>query len=158
MPAAGQPPSGNRTSGKPTSVAGTAEVCVEDICRAAADGRRTARMLSHWLKRFDLSEPEFQVLWQLRRVPGIAFDQRTLAKETALSPALVSATVERLRRRGWMSHDCDESDRRRHLWYLTDAGRSQLALTLGEAHLLVDSAASVLQRVSAGAAERKEAA
>lgn len=92
-------------------------------CYAAADGRRAARALSQWCERFDLSEPEFQILWCLREgtVSG-GFDQTTLAKRLAFSAAQVSATVEKLRARGWISQRASDGDRRRNLWHLSAEG------------------------------------
>jgi len=92
------------------------------VCHTAADGRRAARALAQWCERFGLSEPEFQVLWSLREGAASDFDQTTLVKRLAFSPAQVSSTVERLRARGWISQRAASGDRRRNLWYLSAAG------------------------------------
>jgi DNA-binding MarR family transcriptional regulator len=97
---------------------------LERACSAAADGRRAARALGQWCDRFALGEPEFQVLWTLRDLAGGGFDQTMLARRLAYSPAQVSATVERLRARGWIAQQAIEGDRRRNLWCLSAAGNS----------------------------------
>jgi DNA-binding MarR family transcriptional regulator len=99
---------------------------VERTCRTVVDGRRAARALAEWLRRFELSEPEFQVLWRLRDVAVEGLDQTTLANQLALSPAQVSATVERLGTRGWIIAHSRPEDRRRRLWQLSASGRTML--------------------------------
>ena len=85
-------------------------------CQLVVDGRRAARALGEWARRFELSEPEFLVLWCLRDVPTDTVDQTTLAQRLAFSPAQVSAVVERLARQGWIAQHFRPGDRRRHLW------------------------------------------
>jgi DNA-binding MarR family transcriptional regulator len=94
---------------------------VARACAAAADGRRAARALAKWCESFHLSEPEFQVLWLLGSGSS-GFDQTMLAQQLVYSPAQVSATVDRLRTRGWIVQDAASGDRRRHLWRLTPSG------------------------------------
>jgi DNA-binding MarR family transcriptional regulator len=91
-------------------------------CHIAADGRRAARALGLWCRRFELTEPEFQVLWLLQIEASGGFDQTTLARRLAYSPAQVSATVERLRTQGRIVQHAIEGDRRRNLWHLTATG------------------------------------
>jgi DNA-binding MarR family transcriptional regulator len=91
-------------------------------CRTAAEGRRATRALAEWAQRFELTEPEFQVLWCLRWGPPDGMDQTTLSKKLACSPAQVSATVERLRVRSWISQHQLPGDRRRNLWQLSTSG------------------------------------
>jgi DNA-binding MarR family transcriptional regulator len=91
-------------------------------CRTAAEGRRAARALAEWAQRFELGEPDAQVLWCLRRGPAGGLDQTTLAKQLACSPAQVSATVERMRSRGWITPWQRPGDRRRNLWRLSPDG------------------------------------
>jgi DNA-binding MarR family transcriptional regulator len=95
-------------------------------CRTAVDGRRAIRALAEWAQQFELAEPEFQVLWCLRWGPADGLDQTTLAKRLACSPAQVSATVERLRSRGWISQHQLPDDRRRNLWQLSAGGNDLL--------------------------------
>jgi DNA-binding MarR family transcriptional regulator len=102
----------------------------------AADGRRAARALGRWCERFQLSEPEFQVLWCLRDKAGGGFDQTTLAKRLAYSTAQVSATVEKLRARGWILQQAADGDRRRNLWHLSAAGSGVIVEMLHAAHEL----------------------
>jgi DNA-binding MarR family transcriptional regulator len=105
-------------------------------CHVAADGRRAARALAKWCARFNLSEPEFQVLWRLRLGAAGEFDQTALAKRLAYSPAQVSATVERLRERGWIASQTGSGDRRRNLWRLTTTGSGIIVEMLRAAHEL----------------------
>jgi DNA-binding MarR family transcriptional regulator len=96
---------------------------VTRLCKSAIVGRRAARMLAEWTKRFELSEAEFHVLWQLRSAPGDGLDQTTLAGELTFSPAQVSTTVERLRKRLLIFQHAAPGDRRRRLWQLSAGGR-----------------------------------
>jgi DNA-binding MarR family transcriptional regulator len=106
----------------------------------AVDGRHATRALAHWSSLFELSEAELQILWGLRGAKGKGVDQTTLATQLALSPALVSSCVEKLRQRGLIAHQQAGGDRRRHLWQLSADGRE------------------VLQRVVQAAGESREAA
>lgn len=109
---------------------------VERTCRAAIDGRRAARKLAAWAKPFELSEPEFQLLWNLRPLVGGGLDQTSLARKLAFSPAQVSATVERLRRGGWIVPHVAAKDRRRQFWQMTAEGHALLAKMLVDAERL----------------------
>lgn len=109
---------------------------VERTCRSSIDGRRAARALAAWAKPFELSEPEFQLLWRLRPLVGEGLDQTSLARTLTLSPAQVSATVERLRRGGWIVPHVARGDRRRQVWQLTDDGHALLAKMLVDAQRL----------------------
>ena len=106
---------------------------IERTRRTVIDGRRAARALTKWARRFALTEPEFQLLWQLRQLHGSGYDQTTLAEQLALSTAQVSASVERLRGQGWIFQQQAAGDRRRHLWHLTPDGESFLADMLAAA-------------------------
>jgi DNA-binding MarR family transcriptional regulator len=105
-------------------------------CRSAADGRRAIRALGEWSGRFELSEPEFQVLWCLWSACGKGCDQTTIARHMACSPAQVSATVERMRAEGWITQRDAPGDRRRHLWQLSPSGQKLLAEMLSAADQL----------------------
>ena len=104
----------------------------DHACRTAIDGRRAARALTSWARRFSLSEPDFQVLWCLRFATERAVDQATLASRLALSPAQVSMTVERLGKSHWILCTASPEDRRRKLWQLTDLGLLLLEQLLAE--------------------------
>jgi len=106
---------------------------IHEVCRTAVDGRRAARAIARWAGRSRLSEPDFQLLWCLRPVSGDGIDQTTLARELALSPAQVSATVERLRAGGWIEQRPALGDRRRNLWQLTSGGQRLLTRMLHDA-------------------------
>ena len=109
------------------------EFSVSDACRRAADGRRAARMVADWARQFELSEPEFQLLWCVHGAQEIGVDQRTLAGWLAFSPAQISATVERLQAAGWIVQHVCRDDRRRHLVQLAEAGAAKLAVILSDA-------------------------
>jgi DNA-binding MarR family transcriptional regulator len=88
------------------------------MCCAAIDGRRAAKSLSALAKQFELTEPELEILWCLRQANHDGVDQTTLAARLVLSPAQISACVEKLRLRGLILHQDEVGDRRRHLWQL----------------------------------------
>jgi DNA-binding MarR family transcriptional regulator len=128
-------------------------------CDLAADGRRAARALSQWCGRFQLSEPEFQVLWCLcSGMAGGRFDQTALAKRLAFSAAQVCVTVERLRFRGWIEQQSSAGDRRRNVWCLSAAGSGILGEMLQAASdLHVDWQAGT-ERAAAAVPKREAAA
>jgi DNA-binding MarR family transcriptional regulator len=95
---------------------------VDRLCQAAADGRQAVRALAHWSGILQLSEAELQTLWGVRSARGQGIDQTTLATQLVLSPALVSACVEKLRLRGLIANQQTGGDRRRHLWQLSAEG------------------------------------
>jgi DNA-binding MarR family transcriptional regulator len=105
-------------------------------CRTASGGRRAVRALAEWAHSFQLTEPDFQVLWCLRLQDIGGLDQTTLARELAYSPAQVSATVERMRAAGWIIQRQTRADRRRHLWQLSESGQRLLNEMLAAAGLL----------------------
>lgn len=98
----------------------------DQLCRCIATGRQASRKLAAWVSRFDLKESEFRLLWLLR-VGNAPLDQSQLAGLLASSPAQVSALVERLRGRGFLSGEAPPGDRRRCQWKLTTAGNELLA-------------------------------
>ena len=126
-------------------------------CSVAADGRRAARALGQWCEQFQLSEPEFQVLWCLRDKADSGFDQTTLARRLAYSTAQVSATVEKLRARGWITQQAADRDRRRNLWHLSAAGGGMIVEMLRAApELRWESTVGVT--IAASGLARREAA
>lgn len=136
--------------GQSQVAADTAAAHVGAVCHVAIDGRRASRALVQWCERFELSEPEFQVLWFLRDGTVGGFDQTTLVKRLAFSPSQVSATVERLRVRGWISQQASSADRRRNLWFLTLDGGHVIGKMLQAAHELnVEQRPTSTERVSA---------
>jgi DNA-binding MarR family transcriptional regulator len=100
----------------------TADI-LEQACRAATVGRCAGRMLAAWAKPLGIGESELQLLWCLHQSPAEGLDQTTIAHRLALSAAQVSASVERLRQRGWTVQQAAAGDRRRHLWRLSEPGR-----------------------------------
>jgi DNA-binding MarR family transcriptional regulator len=113
---------------------------IDEVCRAAADGRRAARALADWLRRFELSEAEFQILWCLRGQSDEGLDQATLAKRLAFSTAQVSATVERIHAHGLILQQYAPSDRRRRPWQLSSSGQRLL-------HEMIDTAAELASAI-----------
>jgi DNA-binding MarR family transcriptional regulator len=109
---------------------------VSVTCRSAADGRRAIRALGEWSSRFELSEPEFQILWCLKSTSGDGCDQTTISRQLACSPAQISATVERMRAEGWITQQNSPGDRRRRLWQLSPTGQKLLAEMLRAADQL----------------------
>jgi DNA-binding MarR family transcriptional regulator len=120
------PGSNSRGSDSGRRETGAPDHKVERTCCAAVEGRRAARLLAQWARPFDLTEPEFQVLWFLRAASVAGLDQKTLASALAFSAAQISASVERLRARGWILQIYSQGDRRRHLWRLSDGGQKLL--------------------------------
>ncbi len=126
-------------------------------CRTAVDGRRAARAINDWARRFALGEPEFQVLWRLGTCSQVGLDQTSLAKSLACSPAQVSAVVERLQARGWIQQRPEIQDRRRHLWQLSPKGQSLVAEMLSAAGYL-EFPAEATEQSAPASDERREAA
>jgi DNA-binding MarR family transcriptional regulator len=73
--------------------------------------------------------------------PAEGLDQTTLAKKLACSPAQISATVERMRSRGWIEARQTPGDRRRNLWQRTTSGNRLLEQMLAAASQLPKCAA-----------------
>jgi DNA-binding MarR family transcriptional regulator len=131
---------------------------IERPCRAAIDGRRAARALVEWTKRFGLSEAEFQLLWRLHSAANGGLDQTALASALAFSPSQISATVERLRRQNWISESSAAGDRRRHHWQLSASGRGLLDQMLSAAGLLRYEAVAASDLLPYGVPRREAAA
>jgi DNA-binding MarR family transcriptional regulator len=130
---------------------------VERTCRSAIVGRRAARAIADWARQFELSEAEFQLLWRLRTAAGDGIDQTALAKSLAFSAAQISASVERLRARGWIVSQSAHGDRRRHQWQLSAAGLA-LVLQLTAAASLLDHGSASEDRFTMDGDLRREAA
>lgn len=109
---------------------------VDRACRTVIEGRRAARAMAPWCRRFGLSEPGFQVLWCLRAMCGEGLDQSTLAGRLALSPAQVSTMVERLRAQRLIAQRHVPGDRRRRLWQLSSGGHALLQQLLADTKAL----------------------
>jgi DNA-binding MarR family transcriptional regulator len=131
---------------------------LERTCRSAIAGRRAARAIAEWARQFELSEAEAQLLWRLRTAPDSGIDQTALAKSLAFSAAQISASVERLRTRGWVTSRSAIGDRRRHHWQLSDAGVSLLSKMEAAAARLDYDAACDDYRNPAGDLRREAAA
>jgi DNA-binding MarR family transcriptional regulator len=150
--------SGLRKDALATMGAEIADRHVGRVCHMAVDGRRSARALGQWCERFALSEPEFQVLWCLRDGLIGGFDQTTLAKLLAFSAAQVSATVEKLRARGWIAQHAVGGDRRRNLWHLSVEGGDVIIEMLRVAHELSIEPQLLVGQMATVVSEREAAA
>lgn len=95
-------------------------------------GRMFRDELTQQTGRWQLSGPEFSVLWVCRGAPSAGLGQSEFAAKLAVSAAKVSGLVERLRRQGLLEGRRAEADRRRQLWRLTTAGRARLQAVLAD--------------------------
>jgi DNA-binding MarR family transcriptional regulator len=115
---------------------GETVVRVDQTCISAIGGRRAARIVAEWAKRFGVTEAEFQLLWQLRNAPIDGLDQTALANALAFSPSQISGSVERLRSQGRICASSAVADRRRHQWRLSTTGRELIDQVLAAVSLL----------------------
>jgi len=88
--------------------------------------------LARHAARWQLSEPEFLLLWACRQAPGCGVAQSKLAARLAVSAAQISGLVEKLRLDGLLEGRRAQRDRRRQLWRLTPAGEATLQAGLAE--------------------------
>lgn len=115
------------------AASGSASVArIDAACQLAAGGKLAARDIAAWLRGFQVTEPEFRLLWLLSQPGGDrpthnTFDQAELAELLVVSPAQVSGAVERLRSLSMLERTVDQRDRRRQLWRLADGGRNLLS-------------------------------
>jgi DNA-binding MarR family transcriptional regulator len=107
---------------------------IDAACRRAVLGKLAVRDIASWIAAFGVSETEFRVLWRLLTAENAArpvdstpcLDQADLAHDLAVSPAQVSAVVDRLRRANLIAAAPIE-DRRRQVWRLSAAGHELLS-------------------------------
>lgn len=99
-----------------------------------------ARQLAGALRGQALSEAEFRLLWLLSRQVAAGLEQRRLAEELGVSPAQVSATVEKLRCQQLIEPKANNTDRRRQHWQLTPTGQQQFDAIGAEVESLVGNA------------------
>jgi DNA-binding MarR family transcriptional regulator len=106
---------------------------IDEACRQAVLGKLAVRDIANWVAAFAISESEFRILWRLyatdaamrRKLPANELDQAALAADLVMSPAQVSALVDRLRQANHIA-TAPADDRRRQVWQLTVAGRELL--------------------------------
>lgn len=84
--------------------------------------RLIRRILADRTAGYELSEIEFQLLWSFQSLESHRPSQNELAQLLGISPAQISNLVEQLRKRGWIVGQRSQTDRRRQVWELTDAG------------------------------------
>jgi DNA-binding MarR family transcriptional regulator len=80
----------------------------------------------------------------MRRLQYGPASQQELAAQLRVAPSTMSATIDALEKRGWVSRERDENDRRVVRISLTDAGRKMLETTDDFAASALDSLISVL--------------
>ena len=113
---------------------------LDTICRHIATGRGLARRLGVAVREFQLSEAEFRSLWLLHEQVKLAkqtgLTQNSLAHHLGISPAQVSAIVEKLRSRQFINTIADDHDRRRQRLRLTSLGSKQFESVVAAVSLL----------------------
>lgn len=101
---------------------------LEATCLEIAAGKLASQRLKQWIRDAALNETEFRLLLTLRQATRVGSASQTqLAVQLAVSPALISATVERLRLRQLVAPVVSSDDRRRQAWQLTASARHLLA-------------------------------
>jgi DNA-binding MarR family transcriptional regulator len=113
---------------------------LDTICQQIALGRQMAQRLAKALRGRTLLEVEFRLLWQLSRQAATRTEQRRLAQQLGVSPAQVSAVVDKLRRQQLIESIADHTDRRRQHWQLTRAGYQQFRAIVAEVETLMEDA------------------
>ena len=74
------------------------------------------------VRRWEMSDTEFLVLWLCERARSTGMAQSELAAAVGVSAARMSGLVEHLRQRGYLISQRSDSDRRRQLWQPTPDG------------------------------------
>ncbi len=92
---------------------------IEDVTVCSRVLRRDAAEATG---QFELSDSLFWLIWACRNAPPGGLSQNQLASAMAISDAQVSALVEQLRRRDFLTAHRGASDRRRQFWTLTSHG------------------------------------
>lgn len=105
---------------------------IELAKRILVCGRLFRDDLTQQAGRWQLSEPEFAILWACHKAPSAGCSQKELAAVLAVSAAQVSGLVEQLRRQGLLEGRRGPRDRRRQFWRLTPAGRARLQSVLDD--------------------------
>ena len=72
----------------------------------------------------DMTSVQFAALTTLRDHPGV--DQATLAQLIAYDRATIGGVVDRIERKGWVTREVNESDRRARNVWLTPNGKAVL--------------------------------
>ncbi|NOY43165.1 MAG: MarR family transcriptional regulator [Planctomycetes bacterium] len=107
---------------------------IDAACQMIATGRIVANQLAVHAKSFGLTEAEFRLLWLLRTIcdqqsasrPPQLLNQKAMCERLGLSPAQISAVVERLRKEGLIVGQASATDRRQNVWQLTSSGQTLL--------------------------------
>ena len=124
----GLPPTESTQAARPCAEnSADAATQIEATCQLIAAGRLAAHQLALHAKAYGLSEAEFRLLWLLRNSSHTTkadnlLDQKSLSDRLGLSPAQVSAVVERLRKKNLIEGFASLTDRRRQVWQLSAEG------------------------------------
>jgi DNA-binding MarR family transcriptional regulator len=104
--------------------------------------RRLRHMLAEQLRRWELGDNEFLVLWLCNRASEHGVAQGELAEALGISAAHMSGLVERLRCRTLLTGRRCRLDRRRQLWFVDTPGQRLLEKIGRE----IDQLANALER------------
>lgn len=109
--------------------------------RVIALARQMRRGMAAASRRVGMGETELLALWACSFEAGNGINQSRLCSRLGVSPAQVSGVVDSLRRRGLLTCDRDQADRRRQRWRPTPEGLAALAEVCRHAERLWASAA-----------------
>jgi DNA-binding MarR family transcriptional regulator len=91
--------------------------------------RRSCRLLERAMRQelatMDVEMWEMEMLFSLRRAPGLQRSAGALLRETGVTSGAITNRLSRLEEHGWVRRDTDLTDRRQVLVTLTDAGRAR---------------------------------
>lgn len=123
------------------SSAGGAAIWLALAERVIALARQMRRGMAAAGRPASMGETELLALWACSFEACAGINQSRLCARLGVSPAQVSGVVDSLRRRGLLTGDRDQSDRRRQLWRPTPEGLSVLAEVCRHAEQLWATAA-----------------
>ncbi len=104
---------------------------------ASRCGRQFRRAIAECVARRDLSDTDFFVLACCSRAGASGASQTDLAGSIGVSAAQISGVVDRLRGRGLLAAQRNDTDRRRQHWRLTESGQRLLARALDDLSVLI---------------------
>ena len=103
------------------------------------------------VRRWEVSDTEFLVLWLCERARPTGMAQNELAAAVGVSAARMSGLVEHLRQRGYLISQRSDNDRRRQLWRPTPDGCEilhSIGVCLAESSAAWDSTISLQDQQS----------
>lgn len=122
------------------SSAGGATIWLALAERVIALARQIRRGMAAAGRPAGMGETELLALWACSFEAAAGINQSRLCARLGVSPAQVSGVVDSLRRRGLLTCDRDQSDRRRQRWRPTPEGLAALAEVCRHAEQLWASA------------------